>query len=49
MNNEECAKDSLEEYFSETERYEIIENNVDLFQLALDNLDGVIEYLADIE
>ena len=43
------ALDNLPESFEGTDRYELIENNVDLFESAIDFLDDVIGYMSDIQ
>lgn len=49
MDDEECAKDGLEEHFSETDRYLVMENNVEYFQDAITLLEETIDLLNSIE
>lgn len=57
LEEEEEVRDNMEEHFSETERYQIISNNCDYLQEAIDEIDpddpdcgeAVIESLQQID
>lgn len=47
--DETDAKDALEERFSETDRFSVMERNVDAIEDAISGLDDVIDELKTVE